>query len=178
LRVGMVDSPVTGAAGVSGKSADSHKWMRPNCAWTERRAIVEQMIKILLVEDSKFLRMATERALTRAGYRVNSARDGDEALKMAREMSPDLILLDMMLPKKSGPEVLRELKADSSMKAIPVVVLSGLTQKNAARLGEDGASGYLEKGSLALDKGSEHLLKAVREIVEKIQRTGVEATLA
>ena len=173
----MVDSSATGAAGVTGKSADSHKWMRPNSARTAEGGC-GQMIKILLVEDSKFLRMATERALTRAGYSVNSARDGDEALQMAREMSPDLILLDMMLPKKSGPEVLRALKADSIMKAIPVVVLSGLTQKNAARLGEDGASGYLEKGSLALDKGPEHLLKAVREIVEKIQRTGVEATLA
>jgi CheY-like chemotaxis protein len=174
----MVDSSVIAAAGVAGKSADSPEWMRPNSARTAAGVVVGQMIKILLVEDSKFLRLATERALTRAGYRVNSARDGDEALRMAREMSPDLILLDMMLPKKSGPEVLRELKADSTMKAIPVVVLSGLTQKNAARLGEDGASGYLEKGSLALDKGSEHLLKAVREIVEKIRGTGVEATLA
>ena len=59
------------------------------------------MIKILLVEDSKFLRMATERALTRAGYEMSSAIDGEEALRLAREKMPDLILLDMLLPKMS-----------------------------------------------------------------------------
>ncbi len=64
-------------------------------------------MKILLVEDSKFLRLATERALARAGYEINSAPDGEEALRLAKEKLPDLILLDMLLPKMSGPDVLR-----------------------------------------------------------------------
>lgn len=127
------------------------------------------MIKILLVEDSKFLRLATERALARAGYEMNSACDGSEALRLAREKAPDLILLDMLLPKKSGPEVLAELKKDTLTKAIPVVVMTGLSQKNAARLQGDGAAGFLEKSALELDKGSEKLLAAVRAIVEKLQ---------
>jgi CheY-like chemotaxis protein len=126
------------------------------------------MTKILLVEDSKFLRLATERALARAGYEMSSAADGDEALRMARECAPDLILLDMLLPKMSGPEVLAALKKDPSTRAIPVVVISGLSQKNAVRLHADGAAGFLEKSALELDKGSEKLLAAVREIVAKL----------
>lgn len=126
------------------------------------------MTKILLVEDSKFLRLATERALTRAGYAVSSAADGEEALRMAGERLPDLILLDMLLPKLSGPDVLLALKKDSLTKAIPVVVMTGLSQKNAARLQEDGAFGFLEKSALELDKGSEKLLRAVREILAKL----------
>lgn len=89
------------------------------------------MTKILLVDDSKFLRLATERALARAGYEVTTAPDGDDALKIAREKKPDLILLDMMLPKMSGPEVLKALKNDPSTAGIAVVAFTGLSQKNA-----------------------------------------------
>jgi CheY-like chemotaxis protein len=126
------------------------------------------MTKILLVEDSKFLRLATERALARAGYDMSSAADGEEALLVAREKLPDLILLDMLLPKMSGPQVLAELKKDSRTRAIPVVVITGLSQKNAARLQEDGAAGFLEKSTLELDKGSDKLLSAVNEIVSHL----------
>jgi CheY-like chemotaxis protein len=129
---------------------------------------VRAMIKILLVEDSKFLRLATERALARAGYEVSSAADGDEALLLAREKLPDLILLDMLLPKMSGPDVLIALKKDVLTKAIPVVVMTGMSQKNAARLQGDGALEFLEKGALELDKGSGKLLSAIEEIVKKL----------
>jgi two-component system, cell cycle response regulator len=123
------------------------------------------MVKILLVEDSKFLRIATERALARAGYEMTSASDGSEALKLARERSPDLILLDMLLPKMSGLDVLRALKQDAVTKSIPVIVLTGMSQKNAARLEHDGASGFLEKSALELDKGAEKLLAALDDIL-------------
>lgn len=136
------------------------------------------MIKILLVEDSKFLRLATERALTRAGYEVSSAIDGSEVLGVAREKLPDLILLDMLLPKMSGPDVLKALKSDPVTKAIPVVVMTGLSQKNAARLGQDGAIAFLEKGDLALDKGSEKLLTALRDILQKLSGEPARATTA
>ncbi len=72
------------------------------------------MTKILLVDDSKFLRMATERALARAGYEVSTAMDGERALEVAREVKPDVILLDMLLPKMTGPDVLKALKKDQS----------------------------------------------------------------
>ena len=126
------------------------------------------MTKILLVEDSKFLRLATERALAHAGYEVSSAGDGEEALRLARERRPDLILLDMLLPKVGGPEVLKTLKSDPNTINIPVVALTGLSQKNAERLQGDGAAGFLEKSALGLDKGSEALLVVVRELVQRL----------
>jgi CheY-like chemotaxis protein len=134
------------------------------------------MIKILLVEDSKFLRLATERALARAGYEMSSACDGEEALQVAREKLPDLILLDMLLPKMSGPDVLKALKQDALTKAIPVIVITGMSQKNAARLQQDGAAGFLEKSALELDKGSEKILSAVKEILDKLSGSSQTAT--
>jgi CheY-like chemotaxis protein len=127
------------------------------------------MTKILLVEDSKFVRLTVERALARAGYEVSSAADGEEALHMAREKVPDLILLDMLLPKVSGPDVLAALKKDALTQAIPVVVITGLSRKNAERLQGDGAAGFLEKSELALDTGPEKLLAALKEILEKLR---------
>lgn len=126
------------------------------------------MIKILLVEDSKFLRLATERALARAGYEVASASDGEEGLRLARERKPDLILLDMLLPKMSGPDVLAALKKDPLTASIPVVVMTGMSQKNADRLQADGAAAFLEKSSLGLESGSEKLLAALRGILQKL----------
>jgi CheY-like chemotaxis protein len=126
------------------------------------------MTKILLVDDSKFLCLAAERALARAGYEVLSAKDGEKAIEMARQDSPDLILLDMLLPKIPGPEVLKELKKDPRTADIPVVVFTGLSQKNAARLQHDGAFGYLEKTELGLDKGCAALIAAVQDIVNQL----------
>jgi CheY-like chemotaxis protein len=136
------------------------------------------MTKILLVEDSKFLRLATERALARTGYDVSSAADGDEALSMARAKLPDLILLDMLLPKVSGLEVLKSLKKDPLTKSIPVVVMTGMSQKNAAKLQGDGAVGFLEKSSLELDKGSEKLITAVRDILANLSAEPAHKTTA
>lgn len=134
------------------------------------------MIKILLAEDSKFLRLATERALASAGYDVYSAVDGEEAVRLAREKLPDLILLDMLLPKMSGPDVLAALQKESSTKRIPVVVMTGMSKANAARLRDDGAFGFLEKSDMELDKGSEKILAAVREILKKISSEQASST--
>jgi CheY-like chemotaxis protein len=103
------------------------------------------MRTVLLVEDSKFLRAATEQTLKKAGYLVVTAVDGMEALTVARESLPDLILLDMMLPKLDGPSVLRALKADSVTAQIPVVVVTALSQKNEEKLMQDGAAAFLER---------------------------------
>jgi len=127
-----------------------------------------QMTKILLVEDSKFLRLATERALARAGYDVSVATDGEQALELARQKMPDMILLDMLLPKMTGPDVLKALKKDPATATIAVVVFTGLSHKNAVRLQQDGACAFLEKSDLGLDKGCETLLAALAEIVKKL----------
>jgi CheY-like chemotaxis protein len=142
--------------------------MRRQIRWADWGGNVSSRTKILLVEDSKFLRLATERALARAGYEVFTAIDGEHAMEAARGNRPDLILLDMMLPKMSGPDVLKALKKEEATAAIPVVVLTGLSQKNAQRLQNDGAFDYLEKAGLALDQGSDKLLSALKGILGKL----------
>jgi CheY-like chemotaxis protein len=127
------------------------------------------MTKILLVDDSKFLRLATERALARAGYEVTTAMDGEDALRNAREQKPDVILLDMLLPKMTGPDVLKVLKNDPATAGIAVVAFTGLSQKNADRLEQDGACAFLDKAALRLDKGSEALLAALAQIIRKLK---------
>jgi CheY-like chemotaxis protein len=116
------------------------------------------MTKILLVDDSKFLRMAAERALARAGYLVSTASDGPKAIELAKNEKPDVILLDMLLPVMTGPDVLKALKEDAQTADIPVVAFTGLSQKNAIRLQKDGACAFLEKSALELDKGCSVLL--------------------
>jgi CheY-like chemotaxis protein len=120
------------------------------------------MKSILLVEDSKFLRLASERALVRAGYSVVSTDDGEQALREAQQHIPDLILLDMLLPKLGGPEVLRALKKNPVTAQIPVVVLSSLSQKNETKLKRDGATAYFEKSKLHLDTDSQALIELVK----------------
>ncbi|HEY1660031.1 MAG TPA: response regulator, partial [Candidatus Sulfotelmatobacter sp.] len=107
-----------------------------------------------------------------------SATDGLEALKLAREGSPDLILLDMLLPKMSGLDVLRALKQDEYTKSIPVVILSGMSEKNAPRLQQDGASGFLEKSALELDKNADKLLTALDDILKALPNKPAESTTA
>lgn len=128
-------------------------------------------MKILLVEDSKFLRVSTERVLKTAGYEVISAADGEQALQLVREECPALILLDVMLPKISGLEVLKILKNDPLISAIPVVMLTGLSQKNAKRMEIDGASDFFEKSDSMLGKGTDSLLAMVDRILKNPNST-------
>jgi CheY-like chemotaxis protein len=127
-------------------------------------------VKILLVEDSKTIRIANESALHHAGYEVICAEDGESALALAQERKPDLILLDLILPKMSGPEVLHHLKSEPATAEIPVVVLSSLTEKNKQRLIEAGAEDYLEKNSLMPAKGINMLPKALENIICRVNR--------
>ena len=124
-------------------------------------------MKVLLVEDSKFLKVATERALSSAGYEVISAGDGELALGLAREHLPALILLDIMLPKMSGPDVLRALKKDPVTTAIPVMMLTSLSQKNAKQLEKDGADSFFEKSDSMLGKGPDSLFAAVERLLKR-----------
>ncbi len=94
---------------------------------------------VLLIDDSKFLRKANELALARFGYAVLTASDGDEGLALAREKIPDLIVLDLIIPKLSGAQLLEALKQDPGTAHIPVVVLSSLPISNGAKLQTAGA---------------------------------------
>jgi CheY-like chemotaxis protein len=126
--------------------------------------------KVLLVEDSKFLRMANECALCKAGFEVSTAADGEEALRVANDQLPDIILLDMMLPKISGPEVLKALKSNPATMDIPVIVLTSLSQKNEEKLLHEGAEAYFEKSTLELDKNSNRLAVTVETVLSRVNR--------
>jgi two-component system alkaline phosphatase synthesis response regulator PhoP len=124
-------------------------------------------MKILLVDDSRFLRRAGEQALKRAQYEVVTAADGEEALKIAQEQIPNLILLDMMLPKLPGLEVLRALKQDAATKDIPVIILTGLSERNSEKLLQEGAISYVEKSDKLLEKDGAALIQAVARVLGK-----------
>ena len=107
--------------------------------------------RILLAEDDRFLRKAAEATLRQNGFTVLTAVDGEEALRLARAEAPDLVLLDLIMPKMQGFEVLRTLKQDPATAGIPVIVLSNLGQdSDVQRALEAGAAAYLIKANLPL----------------------------
>jgi CheY-like chemotaxis protein len=122
---------------------------------------------ILVVEDSRFLRVTIERTLVRAGYKVVTACDGEEALRVAAETGPDLVLLDMLLPRLSGPEVLRSLRTTPKTAAVPIIVLSSLPQSNERRLKLNGATAYFDKSSLTLHEHSDSLVQVVKKMLDE-----------
>lgn len=122
-------------------------------------AICRYMKKILFVEDESALQRAATQVLTEEGYQVFSALDGETALKYAKKEHPDIILLDLVIPKKSGFEVLDELKKDPETKDIPVIILSNLeSSEDIGKALERGATTYLVKTNYQLD-----------EVVDKIK---------
>ena len=109
------------------------------------------MSKILLVEDDRFLIKAVYTKLTQKGFEVILANDGDEAISKAKAEKPEIVLLDMVLPKKSGFEVLRELKGNPETASIPVFILSNLAQDQDIQEGKAlGAEDYIVKSNTSL----------------------------
>ena len=107
--------------------------------------------RILVAEDDRFLRKAAEMALKRQGYTVLTAADGEEALRTARSVLPDLILLDLIMPKLNGFDVLQALKKDAPTAHIPVIILSNLGQDRDVQQAMDaGAAAYFIKTDLSL----------------------------
>jgi DNA-binding response OmpR family regulator len=107
--------------------------------------------RILLVEDDRFLRRACEASLRQRGFTVIAAADGEEGLRQARAERPDLILLDLLMPKLAGVEVLRALKADPEAKSIPVLILSNSSrEQDVSEVISLGAVDYWVKADLSL----------------------------
>jgi CheY-like chemotaxis protein len=131
---------------------------------------------ILLVEDSKVQKLASERILLRAGHLVLFAEDGEEALRLARECVPDLILLDLLLPGIGGEEVLHELKGDHETQRVPVIVLSQLPPINSDKLRAAGAASYFEKSRLTGEEGGEEALLATIDGVLRESEAAQAAT--
>lgn len=133
---------------------------------------------VLLIEDSKFIRVTSQRELMKAGYTVLMAADGEHGLRMARESMPDLILLDMMLPIIAGADVLRTLKEDALTSHIPVIILSSLSQKTSMKLKQQHVAGYIEKAAL-VSGDSKVIVQALEAAVGResaMQSDGVNGT--
>lgn len=102
--------------------------------------------KILIIEDDKFLRRVISQKLSREGYDISEAIDGEKGLKLVQEEKPDLVLLDLILPGMDGFEVLANLKKDPQLSKIPVIILSNLGQREDIDKGlKMGAIDYLIK---------------------------------
>ena len=127
-------------------------------------------MRLLLVDDSRTIRRENQRALERVGYEVICAGDGETALHIAQEQSIDLIVLDLMLPKVGGLEVLQHLKSERKTADIPVVVLSSLSDKNRNKLIEAGAEEYLEKNTLMPQPGQNLLPLILEDVLCRIRR--------
>ncbi|MAF13483.1 MAG: response regulator [Parcubacteria group bacterium] len=119
---------------------------------------------ILLVEDDEFLAELYATKLDLEAYEVTLASDGEKGLKMIKENPPDLILLDIILPKMDGFEVLKATKADKNLKTIPVILLTNLSQKDEVRKGlELGADDYLIKAHFMPSE----VVKKIKQAIKK-----------
>lgn len=104
------------------------------------------MKKILIVDDEPNIVMALEYALKKNNFEVFIARDGEEAIQIAKDKSPDLVVLDIMMPKVDGFEVLNFIKNDTDLKETKVIFLSAKNKEKDIKKGlEEGANAYLTK---------------------------------
>ena len=116
-------------------------------------------MKILIVEDEEILSKVLEEKFKRANFDTEIAVTGDAAFPIAKKFSPDVILLDLILPKKTGFDVLKEIKSDADLKTVPVIVLSNLGQDEEIKKAlELGASDYMVK--------TQH---PINEVIEKVK---------
>lgn len=108
--------------------------------------------KVLVVEDDRFLTSAYRAKLVRSGFEVQIATDGVEALEILKTFVPEIIILDLVMPRKDGFTTLAEIRAQESLKTIPVIVASNLGQKeDLDRAMSLGATDYIIKSDLSMD---------------------------
>jgi len=127
--------------------------------------MLKEKPKILMIEEDRFLRKIYKNKFFKAGFEFREAISGDEGLNKVYSEKPDLILLDLMLPKRSGFDVLMELKRDKGTREIPVIILSNLAQEeDIKRVMSLGAYDYLIKTEVSLSD----VIDRVKECLTKI----------
>ena len=121
------------------------------------------MSKILFIEDEISLQTTLGGALKEAGFEIENAYDGETGLKTAQTSKPDLILLDLILPKMDGFQVLKDLKSGAGTKDIPVIVLTNLeSADDVGKVIALGATTYLVKSNYEL----ENIVEKIKEILK------------
>jgi len=128
--------------------------------------------KILIIEDEEIMIDLLQRKLTKEGYEISVARDGEEGLKVMREVRPDLVLLDIVMPKMGGFEVMEKMNKDPELKAIPVIVISNSGQPvELDRAQKLGAKDWLIKTEFdpqeVIDKVKKHIGPAYQKFVRE-----------
>jgi DNA-binding response OmpR family regulator len=117
--------------------------------------------RVLIVEDEPNILLSLEFLLQREGYETTTATDGEEGLALVRQVRPDVVLLDIMLPRRNGYEVCQAIKADPELRAIPVIMVSAKGQEVEVQRGlELGAAAYVTKPF-----GNAEILEAVRAVL-------------
>ena len=114
---------------------------------------------IVLADDESYIAIAYRDGLERAGFAVTVANNGQDALGAISHIKPDIVLLDLIMPKMNGLEVLKAIKADPALSSIPVIVLSNLSQvTDEAEVLRLGAADFLIKSDFSL-----------KQIIEKVE---------
>jgi CheY-like chemotaxis protein len=120
--------------------------------------------RILLVEDDRYLRRACETALRQRGFAVSSAVDGAEALDAIASELPDLVLLDLLMPKVTGLEVLRSLRSRPETRALRVLILSNSSrEQDLEEIKQLGVAGYYVKSDLSLRELGDRVERLLQE---------------
>jgi len=127
----------------------------------------QQKIDVLIAEDDMFLRKILATKFGKEGFEVRTAQNGEEAMKLLNEKVPALLVLDLIMPKMSGFDVLAEVRANSEIADLPVVVLSNLGQEeDINRVNELGALSFLSKA----DNSINHIVARIKEEYAKIAK--------
>lgn len=122
------------------------------------------MLKIICAEDDKLISASLIEGFKAAGFEAVPAYDGEEALNLIREQKPDVVLLDIMMPKLDGLGVVWELKANPDTAGIPVVMLTNLSDSaTVSKILEAGIMDYLLKSEQTIDQ----IVEKVKEVVAR-----------
>jgi DNA-binding response OmpR family regulator len=125
--------------------------------------------KILIIEDNVDLVKIYQNKLQKEGYKVSIALDGKKGLELTQDEKPNIILLDILLPKLSGREVLKKLKTDPNTSSIPVLILSNLSEMDEVLKGlEEGAVDYMIKAEHSLQE----VVERVKSILSSTEESG------
>lgn len=118
--------------------------------------------RVVIVEDEPHIVLSLEFLLRREGYEATSAADGEEGLALVKRLRPDVVLLDLMMPKLNGYQVCQAIKSDPGLASIPIIILSAKGQEVEILKGlELGASAYVTKPF-----GNAEVLEAIRAALE------------
>lgn len=122
------------------------------------------MPKIVIAEDDQLINASLVQGFTDAGFEVSSAPDGEAAVTKIKEVKPEVVILDIMMPKLDGIGVLWEMKADPETEKIPAVMLTNLSDaETVSKILEAGAADYLLKS----DQSIEQVVQKVKEVLER-----------